>query len=783
MSKDSRVLQQLPSEDLEELKAPTPRGLNLRPLLRTAKRKSLLIGGIAGLAFAAALASSSRKPDVYQGSFRLLVEPVNSESKLADPSLLTRTDRGVLPPGRSTEFFGLDYPTQLQILQSPKMLSAIAEQVKAQYPDFTVKKLKKGFTVQRIGEALVDETRIIEVTYEGNDPKQVEAVLEKAASKYLKYSLEERKTRIAEAVRFIEEQLPNLQKSVDSLQTKLQNLQQKHSLLDSKVQAEDLSKQVLVVTKELLEAQRQLQEQRTLYTNLQRQLDLTPEEALVASTLSQDPNRAALLGKLKELESKIAEESARFTLNSPNLQALQEQRQSLLKLVNQQTQQIVGRNRTDKLGNPQLQIFQNSVRLDLINQLITSANQMKLLEARALELTETKKTFELQAQQFPAITRQYNDLIRQLEITTQTLNQLLAQRETLRVEEAQKNFPWELIANPEIPRDADGKLSPVPKSPVKKLAIAILGGMLLGLGAAVLIEKYRNIFYTIEDIIDATEWPILGGIPLNKKRENLKKERLTKWMKLTRILPKLEGINHNSYNFLEAFESLYASVHFLYSAPPIRSLVVCSAGVSDGKSTIALYLAQTAAEMGQRVLLVDANLRSPQLHTWLQLQNNRGLSDLLLNQKLVPNFFIERSPESDNLFVLTAGQPLPDSPKQLASAQMHNLMEELQATFDLVIYDTPNLFSYTDASFLAAHTDGILMVVGVRKTKKSAVMQALNQLNTFRLPILGIVANYVEPQSLATLPGIHRPPLRPSTEFNLDSPHEPSLPEMNSKSV
>ncbi|HAZ46724.1 MAG TPA: capsular biosynthesis protein [Cyanobacteria bacterium UBA11371] len=780
MVKDSRALQQLPSEDLEEFNAPPSKGLNLRPFLRTLQRQALLVTGVAGVVMVASLLTGGKEPPIYEGSFRLLVEPVTSEAKMSEPTTLTRSGGG-LPDDR---VFSLDYPTQLQILQSPGMLSAIAEQVQTQNPKFSLNQLKEGLTVQRIGEDSFTKTKIIEVIYKGENPKEVDLVLRKTAEKYLKYSLDERKTRISEGIKFIEDQLPELQNRVNQFQGQLQVLQQRYTLIDPKAQGSELFEQVRKIADEQLESQRQLQEHKILYANLQKQLELTPDQALAASALSQDPNRVALLQKLQEVESQIATEAVRFTNNSPNIQALQEKRQNLLTLMNQETQRILGRNATSKASNPQVLSFQNSVRVGLIDELVKTANQIQVLEARTRALAETRNAFERQAQQFPIIARQYNDIDRKLEITNQTLNQLLTQRETLRVEAAQKNVPWELISEPQIERDAAGNPVAAPQSNRKKLMMGVGMGVALGVLAAILLERFRNIFYTVEDIKDAIELPLLGVIPLDQKKEKTPKSMaLLKWMS------KIDDSNQNTSAFVEAFDSLYANLRFLYSAPPVRSLAVCSALAGDGKSKIALHLAIAAAEAGQRVLLVDANLRCPQLHLLLDLPNHRGLCDLL-NHKLSPNVFIERyasgalarSHQTDNLFVLTAGQPLPDSPKQLGSPGMQHLADELQSNFDLVIYDTPNLLSFMDASFITTHTDGILLVVGVKQTKKSAVMQAISQINTFRLPTLGVVANYGNQKLAGASSDRHQPLPKLSEKMPLNS-HQPSLPEMNSKSI
>jgi capsular exopolysaccharide synthesis family protein len=736
ISKRGRQLQELPSVDKDEFNAPPQRGLNLRPLLRTVQRKALLIIVIAGVVAVGAWVKSKSAPPTYGGDFRLLVEPVTNEARAADPSTLSRAGGAV--PGQDA--FQLDYATQLEILQSPKILSEIVAQVRSKYPEFSYDELKNGLVVQRYSGAdpqAAEPTKMIEVRYQGGDPKQVQEVLEVTANRYLKYSLDERRTRIGEGVKFIEDQLPPLQKRVDTLESQRQKLQQQYKLNDPQAQGNELFEQLREVDTQLSQAQRELDEQRTLYTNLQRQLDLTPTEAVAASALSEDPNYRELQAKIQEIDNQIAVESARFLPDSPTIQSLRAKRQGLLALQNQETQRILGQSIEGTTNNPQVLAFQNSVRLGLIQKLVETTNQIQMLEVRNQALAQTRASFDRQAQQFPAIAREYTDIQQQLEVANGTLKQLLSQRETLRVEAAQKQLPWELVSNPQLPRDPAGNPIPAPSKAKNLQMMGVVLGLLLGVGAAVLIEKFRNIFYTTEELKDAIPLPLLGEIPLYKGAKQLPNSTA-----FTGSIEETSGGNESASQFLKAFDSLYASIRFLFSDRPIRSLAVCSAAPGDGKSTVALHLAQTAAAMGQRVLLVDANLRLPQLHTRLDLPNHKGLSDLLA-QKVAPNDFISASPLADNLFVLTSGQPLPNSTKLLGSAQMQYLMEEFQATFDLVIYDTSHLLDRMDANFLAAHTDGILMVVGVRKTNRSVVMQVLEQLNTFRLPTLGVVANHV----------------------------------------
>ncbi|MEG4033883.1 polysaccharide biosynthesis tyrosine autokinase [Microcoleus sp. S36b_A4] len=735
ISNQSRQVQQFSVDEGEDLSAQPQKGLNVKPLLRTFQRQALIIIGIISLVGAGAVYQIKGGKKTYQGDFRMLVEPVTTEARIADPSALANRGEGGAVPNR--DFFSLDYATQLEILKSPQMLSAIVKQVQKRYPKVTEKILEKELIVLRIGEDERTLTKILEVRFMENDTNLVEFVLQETKKKYLKYSLDERKTRIGEGVKFIEDQLPGLNKRVNSLKSELQVIQEKQKITNPQEQGAQLIQQVRTVETLELETQRLLQEQKTLYANLQKQLDFTPNEAIAASALSEEPQYKELLTKVKEVEGQIAVETARFKSANPIVEALERKRANLVALLNQQTDRILGQNLVGTQANSKVQNFQNSIRIGLIKQLVDTANQVEVLEARLQAITQTKNNLNRQATEFPTIARRYNELQQQLEVAARTRDQLLSQRETLRVQAAQSQVPWEIISEPRIPRDEKGNLIPVPSKAKNKLMMAVIGALVLGLGAAILIEKFRNIFYCADDVKDAVDAPLLGAIPLEKNARKLPPSIANAYA----YIEGKEGNKKIAAEFIEAFDSLYTNIRFLSSNRTISSVAIGSATVGEGKSTVALNLAHVAALAGQRVLLVDANLHSPSLHLLLELPNVKGLSNLL-DHKNEPNEIIQRSHLADNLFVLTAGLPNPGTARRLASSQMQYLMEELQAKFDLVIYDTPPLVDSKDTNFLAARTDGILMVVAIQQVPFSVVKKVFSQLENFGIPCLGTVANH-----------------------------------------
>jgi capsular exopolysaccharide synthesis family protein len=708
------------ADETEELAASsTGGGLSLGPLLRTVQRKIILIAGVAGIATIAANRLIEDPPPTYMGNFQMLVEPVTSTDKLTDPLTLNRTQGN---PNDS--LFNLDYPTQLEILQSPEVLDEIVAQVQPQYPDFNLKKIQKNLVVERLVGAnrRFDQTKILEIKYEGLDPGLIELVLQETAERYLTYSVEERSSGLREGIKYIDTQLPDLERRVNSYQSQLQNLQQDYQLFNPQTRGEELYQQIRQLETQRNETQRQLQELTSQYNNLQAKLNLTPDEAIAASTLSEAPNRTQLLASLTEIENEIAKQSAVYNNNTPEMQLLLQQRANIQRLLDQETQRVLGENPSTISPNSSVLGFQSSIRQQLIGQLVEVSNQIQMLEIRLAGLEQSQSQLEQQAVVFPSISRRYAELQQQLELANGNLKRLLEQRERLLLDTAQDNVPWEVISQPIVTEgESDGGS--------KKLIMGLGGGLAVGLALALLIEKLHNIFYSIDDLKDAIKQPILGIIPRQKRQSALS----------------LFGSSQQKLSkFMDAFDALYANIRFLYGDSPIRSLAVCSAESGDGKSMVALHLAQTIASMGQKVLIVDANLRHPQLHQSLGLPNQKGLSNLLTDSRIAPSILIQQSAMADNLFALTAGVPTAAAIKLLGSAQMRHIVDELQKTFDLVIYDTPQLKDYTDATFLTGHLDGLIMVVGIAKTHQSVTEDILAQLNKFHLPCLGVVANHTQ---------------------------------------
>jgi polysaccharide biosynthesis transport protein len=711
----------------------------ISPYLRTLRRKAFLVISFTSLTTMAALWLSLKDPNTYVSSFRLLLEPTNSTARLSQASTLTRTEG--LP---DEDLLNLDYPTQLEVLKSSLILSKIVQEVKTKLPGIKVplinEELREKLTVERVtvGLSVHDWTKIFEVTYKGINPQIVQAVAEATANQYLQYSLEERQDSLNAGVKFIDERLPELEQRVAELQDRQQELQQHYNLIDPSKKGQELFAQIDDLGKQKLANESELLELESLASTLEQQLNLTPKQAVAALALNQNPNHRELLRGLQKIEGEIASESARFTAQSPYVLTLKEDKNNLLALLEQKIQPILKQHSISEADDILALNYQNESFLELTQKLVDTHNQIKVLQVRDRSLQTSKQTLEKPAQQLPAIARQYKQLEQQLALTTQILDQLLTQRETLRVEAAQKDVPWKLLSKVEIIRDADDQPLAFPPNRIKKLALGVIVGITLGMGTALLLEKRRDIFYTAEDIQDLLLLPLLGEVPVDDRFKALPSNNSES---STLTLVETHS-NRRESLFLKAFDSLYAELTFLYADNPVSSLVVTSVEPKDGQSTVALQLAQTAAVEGKRVLLVDANLEKPLLSNQLKPPQSKRLTSVSGNTSTREEA-IYQVPEFDNLYILTAEVLQDRASTRLGSTKMQNLMEDLSVDYDLIIYDSPHFLDSPDVSFMTAQTDGIVMVVGVKKTRQSLVKEAVNQINAFRLPTLGIVANHL----------------------------------------
>lgn len=681
-------------------------GLDLGQFLAAIRRKAFLIVGITTVVAALAQLKVSTDKPVYSSQFEILTKSVTAEEAVISsvPQTLSNRQQETTTPEISE--------TTIRVLTSPSLLLPIVEQLKPKYPDLSFGAIAQNLSITPDGD------NILAISFIGEDAELVQDVIEVLAKEYLDYSLEERQKDVRQGITFVEEQLPKLEERVSNQQSKLQGFRQKYNLIDPQTQAESLSTQAATLAQKQLETQTQLDEARLLYTGIQGELAGRPIEAASGSALDNSARYQKLLDQLLAVDSQLAQQSALYLDDSPEIQVLLDQRRNLQPLLQQEGLRV-GR---------------------------SMASSIQELENREQALNQAILILNQRIKQLSVITREYTDIQRELEIATDNLNQFLAQREGLRIDAAQRQIPWQLLTPPDEP-------IPSVASAKRNLVLGVILGGLLGVGAALVLDRLSNVVHTSKEVKNITKLPLLGIIPLNHNLDNFQAMQNAALLFKT-VSPELAFAPDNSNvpfttPFQEAFRSLYANLRLLSPDSPVRSLVISSPTPNNGKTTLATHLALAAAATGQRVLLVDTDLRRPSLHQSLGLSNNVGLTDVIATDLDLQSALQSVSWDA-NLSFLSSGALPPDPTRILASQAMTLFMANAAGLFDLVIYDAPPILGFADPYLFAAQTDGILLVVRLNVLKRTLLEQAMNELAVASIPLLGSVANASEEQSFTS---------------------------------
>jgi capsular exopolysaccharide synthesis family protein len=193
----------------------------------------------------------------------------------------------------------------------------------------------------------------------------------------------------------------------------------------------------------------------------------------------------------------------------------------------------------------------------------------------------------------------------------------------------------------------------------------------------------------------------------------------------------------------EAYRTLRTNLDFASLDQTIKSLVVTSAGVGEGKSTTLANLAVVSAQAGRKVIVVDADLRRPMLHQIFRLGNEAGLTTAMMDETSLASPPLQET-DIEGLRVLTSG-PLPPNPAELmGSRRMEEVIAALAAEADQVFFDSPPVVAVTDAAVLATKCDGVLLVINAGKTRREYARSAVQRLEQINARLVGTVLTNVQ---------------------------------------
>ncbi|GAB2517032.1 Tyrosine-protein kinase YwqD [Corynebacterium atrinae] len=284
---------------------------------------------------------------------------------------------------------------------------------------------------------------------------------------------------------------------------------------------------------------------------------------------------------------------------------------------------------------------------------------------------------------------------------------------------------------------ASAALPTSPASPIlsRFLLMGFLAGLIIGYTIAFVRFRMDTRIRTVVDIEDTQASVVLGTLPADKLVGRDSKEAK-------------EG-EKSSFMSREALRKLRTNLRFVSIDNPPRAIVITSSQPKDGKSTVAVRLAQVIAASGTEVLLVDADLRRPTIASSLGLDETVGLSGILTGDVFLDEAV--QSTSDKHLHVVAAGQIPPNPSELLGSQRMRDLLAVLKDDYQYVIIDAPPLLQVTDGALLAASADGAIVVVRSGNTRKSELDAAVRHLESVGAPILGTVLNQVNTKRMAKI--------------------------------
>jgi capsular exopolysaccharide synthesis family protein len=567
-------------------------------------------------------------------------------------------------------------------------------------------------------------SRLVQVSFESQDPEVAAKAVNALASNYIQENLESRWQAAQKASEWLSQQLESFKAKLEKSEDDLQQYAQNNGLLFLETEKGDteniVDERLRQLQDELTKAQADRYTKESLY-RLVEAGDYSSIPGVVDNKLMQD-----LTERLADLEREQAALTPTFTNDYPKVKQIQSQIDDIQKMLDQERKRAAQGIIDDYLAA----VRREALVREAFDQ---QQGQANLVAGRAV---------------------QYNILKREVDTNKQLYEGLLQ-----RLKEAGVSAGMN-ASNIRIVDAAVAPTNPVSPRPVLNLGLALLLGLGCGVGVAFLQEHLDNTLKTSDDIERLLRVPALALIPsreslnytstgvygladhsLSLPRGNGKHAPLEKVSGKAWIRIDGNGTQHSALS--EAFRGLRTSVLLSSAGRPPRSLTFVSAEPSEGKTTVASNLAISLAQLGKRVLLIDGDMRRPCVHKLFDIEDHSGgLVTYLTGEKEWQH--LVRPTGITDLDCLVCG-PVPPNPSELLSSErMQTLIREAMVEYQFVLIDAPPLLNVADGRILATMVEGAILVVKGGFTPRELAQQAQLHIRDVGAHLIGVVLNDVD---------------------------------------
>jgi tyrosine-protein kinase Etk/Wzc len=507
---------------------------------------------------------------------------------------------------------------------------------------------------------------------------------------------------------FVEKQSKQAERALERSEARLMEFRRKNRVVELAAEQQNRTQQFVDLESKSAEARDNILRLETQIRTVRAQLARYPRERVVA-TGEKNPNVGALQAKLAQVRVERAASLELYQSDSTQIRTLDAQIATLEAQLAREPTEVrvplhVPNERYDKL-------------LERLDSYQTELEGASVLSA-GLEAQLRQKRGRLN-QLGPWEVRMVQ-LQRDRDMAEKSYLSLANRLQDLQIRENARRSTARIIENA-VPPPA-----PIRPRRVVNLVLSLLVGALVGCGLAFVLEALDDRVASAEDVDRLLALPVLGHIPTIGEERHL-----------ISALPPHSPV-------AESYRGLRASISFSAVDTPLTTMAVTSAHAGEGKSTTAVNLAMAMAIDGRRVILVDTDLRRPNLHRLLGVPSSPGVTNVLTGQCSLDEAL---QPIGDfPLQVLTSG-PIPPNPSELLNtAGMETLIQQLRERADIVIFDTPPCVPITDAQILGARLDGLVLVAETGATRKGELRRARELMERAHVRVLGIVLNKLRQQ-------------------------------------
>ncbi|MDJ0676858.1 MAG: polysaccharide biosynthesis tyrosine autokinase [Calothrix sp. MO_167.B42] len=686
--------------------------IDLQQYLLVIKRRwlatTLVVGSVSSLT---GLITFSQKP-VYEAQGKLLLKQESGASSLTGLSQKVGELSGLTNTSNPIE-------TEAEVIRSNPLIEKTIN--KFQLQDKQGQPLEIDAFFSNLKVKGVRGTDVMEISYKSTDQEQAAAIVNYLMDAYLENNIQVNRADVTAAKQFLRKQLPQIEARVVRAEAALRRFKDANQVVSLQEEAKVGVEALKDFTEEITKAQAQLAGTKSRSQGLQSQLQLTRQQAVSLTSLSQSPGVQQVLTEYQKVQDDLAVAKTRLTEEHPTVRNLANKGLALKQQLEKRVVNIV--DSPESIPEKNLQI--GELKQTITEELVKSEVERLALEQQVGVLQKTFLSYHARMKALPRLEQLQRALERKLQVAQSTYQQVLKQLQEVEVVEQQQLGNARTISPALVPQK--------PISPKIKLNLALGGflGVLLGIGTALLLEAMDKSLKNVEEAKRLLGVPLLGSIP--RVGDKGKK-------KLEEGHEELPVLNSPYSPVNTAFEMLRTNLSFTVSDKELRIIAVTSSCPNEGKSFVSANLAVAISQLGKRVLLIDADMRRPRQQKIWQLTNLSGLSNVLVNQAQLSNTVQEALVTLD---VLTVGKIPPNPVTILDSQRMGTVIEEATNDYDFVIIDTPSLTAVADALVVAKFVDGMLMVVRPGEVDSGAVTTAKSVLEQAKVNVLGMVVNGV----------------------------------------